>query len=105
VTGPGGHEVAGPMRASGAELKRDAGRVLVRDAGRTVVLALNDTAAALWELCDGSTSIDEMVTAICDVSSIPPSRARSDVERTLARFEQAGLITVSAPTSTNRLSR
>jgi hypothetical protein len=38
------------MRASGAELKRDAGRVFVRDAGRTVVLALNDTAAALWEL-------------------------------------------------------
>ena len=93
------------MRASGAELKRDGARVFVRDAGRTVVLSLNDTAAALWELCDGSTSIEEMVTAICDMSSIPPSRARSDVETTLALFEQAGLITAGTPTSTNRSSR
>jgi len=56
------------------------------------MLALNESAAALWELCDGSTTIDEMVVAICEVSSVPADRARDDVERTLVEFQRAGLL-------------
>jgi len=66
--------------------------VVVCDADQKVMLALNQSAAALWELCDGSTTIDEMVMAICAVSSIPADRARDDVERTLAELRRAGLL-------------
>jgi hypothetical protein len=96
VTDAGGSEARCPARAPGTQLQRERGRAIVRDAQGAAILVLNDTAAALWELCDGSTSMAEMVLAICDVSSLPPARARADVETTLTHFEEAGLIVVGA---------
>ena len=81
-----------PRHLPGTRLEQSGGRVIVCDADRKVMLSLNESAAALWELCDGSTTIEEMVMAICEVSSIPAGRARDDVERTLAEFERAGLL-------------
>lgn len=54
---------------------------------------LNPTARALWELCDGATSIDEMVQAVCDLFTIDPERARTDVEAALQDLRVSGLIT------------
>ena len=82
----------GPCHLPGTRLEQRGGRVIVCDADGNVMLALNESAAALWELCDGSTTIDEMVMAICEVSSISAHQARDDVERTLAEFERAGLL-------------
>jgi hypothetical protein len=81
-----------PRRLPGTSLEQRGDRVIVCDADRNVMLALNESAAALWELCDGSTTIEEMVMAICEVSSISPAQARDDVERTLAEFERARLL-------------
>jgi len=81
-----------PVQSPGARIEQRDGRVVVCDADTKVMLALNESAAALWELCDGSTTIDEMVTAICEISSIPDDRVRDDVERTLAEFRRAGLL-------------
>jgi hypothetical protein len=81
-----------PRRLASTSLEQRGDHVIVRDADHNVMLALNESAAALWELCDGSTTIEEMVSAICEVSSIAASRARDDVERTLAEFERAGLL-------------
>jgi hypothetical protein len=81
-----------PRQLPGTRVEQKGGRVVVCDADRKVMLALNESAAALWELCDGSTTIEEMVMAICAVSSIPAGRARDDVERTLAEFQRAGLL-------------
>ncbi len=82
----------GPCQLPGTRLEQRRGRVVVCDAGRHVMLSLNESAAALWELCDGSTTIEEMVLAICEVSSVSPDKARDDVERTLAEFHRAGLL-------------
>ena len=81
-----------PCRLPGTSLEQRGDHVIVFDADRNVMLALNQSAAALWELCDGSTTIEEMVLAICEVSATPADRARDDVERTLAEFERAGLL-------------
>ena len=81
-----------PRHLPGTRLEQREGRVIVCDADHNVMLALNESAAALWELCDGSTTIEEMVIAICEVSSIPAGQAREDVERTLTEFERAGLL-------------
>jgi Coenzyme PQQ synthesis protein D (PqqD) len=100
VTDAGGLPGPCPAWAPGAHLRREDGRPIVRDAHGAAVLVLNDTAAALWELCDGSTSMEEMVMAICDLSSISPTRARADVEATLARFQQGGVLASTARSST-----
>jgi hypothetical protein len=56
------------------------------------VYLMNDTAKAIWDLCDGDTSPDEMIEAICDITSLPSEIVAEDVERTLLGFEEAGLI-------------
>ena len=85
-----------PRQAPGTRLKRRGDQVLLSDADRTLTLAVNESAAALWQLCDGTTTIEEMVTAICEVSALSLDRARDDVRKTLAEFERSGLITFEA---------
>ncbi len=54
---------------------------------------LNDTALAIWDLCDGQTSPDEMVTAVCELTGMHPDIVTEDVQRILGEFEEAGLLT------------
>ena len=63
------------------------------DAGTTHVL--NPPARAIWELCDGTTTLDELVGAICEVFSVPHGQALRDVAAVLGQLEQAGLVTWS----------
>lgn len=53
---------------------------------------LNDTALAIWHLCDGNTEPDEMVMAICQVSGLHPDIVGEDVRRILREFDQVGLL-------------
>jgi hypothetical protein len=55
-------------------------------------VALNPTALALWELCDGTTSIEEMVAAVAKLFALPPNRARHDVQTALRKMQAAGAI-------------
>jgi len=55
-------------------------------------LVLNDTALALWELCDGSTSVDEMVAAIDLLYDAEAAVIRRDVETVLRKFAVLKLV-------------
>lgn len=81
-----------PRRRPGIALRRDEGGSRLQDRGGHDVCALNDTAAALWELCDGLTTADEMVEAICELSLLGRDAVVGDVLRTLAEFEGVGVI-------------
>lgn len=81
-----------PCQRPGIRIERRRERALISDAEQTNVLSLNESAAAVWELCDGRTTIDEMVMAICQVASVRPDQAREDVEMTLAKLEGAGFL-------------
>lgn len=55
---------ATPRRSADLVLAQtDEGSLLVTPAGRPLV-RLNDPAAALWQVCDGSTSVDEISDAV-----------------------------------------
>ena len=54
---------------------------------------LNETAWAIWHLCDGRTSPDEMIEAICDLSGMPRELVNEDVDRVLNQFDEEGLLT------------
>ena len=82
----------GPERRSDLQLEyRNDGAVLVTAAG-TEVGALDAAAAALWELCDGETSVDEIVDAVCIVWAVDRSVARRDVELTVSRLMAEGFL-------------
>lgn len=55
-------------------------------------VALNPTALALWQLCDGETSVSEMVSAVARLFAIDPANARADVESALVDMLATGVI-------------
>ncbi|MGH9291698.1 MAG: PqqD family protein [Acidimicrobiales bacterium] len=83
-----------PRRAPGGRLETHRGELFISDRERDVVVAVNKSAAALWELCDGATTVEEMVGAVCELSCIPVEQARDDVERTLEELAGAGLLSM-----------
>jgi hypothetical protein len=54
--------------------------------------ALNATALALWELCDGLTTSEEMVSAICVLFDADRPVIAADVQRALGEFESRHLL-------------
>jgi hypothetical protein len=94
--------------------QRAAARTVLADGISTVVgpegqrYALNETALALWELCDGLTTSDEMVSAICLLFDAEQSLIAADVRRALWEFESRHLLdwvddaTVTAPATLPR---
>ena len=81
-----------PSRRSDVWLRQagDENAVYARSSGE--VYLMNETALAIWHLCDGGTSPQEMVDAVCEISSMHPDVVEEDVARILSDFDRAGLI-------------
>ncbi len=82
-----------PHRRPGLEAEHRDGTAVLIDGEGVEVGALDVTAAALWELCDGVTTIEEITTAVCRVWAVEPEVAQRDVERTLELLASAGFVT------------
>lgn len=81
-----------PRPASGVTLVSGRHRVrLVDPEGRTLHV-LNGTALALWELCDGETTVGEMVVAACTLFDTDEASVQRDIQRTLDQFTAAHLL-------------
>jgi hypothetical protein len=80
-----------PQQLAGTHLEvNDGVTTLVGPIGDRYVL--NETASALWELCDGETASDEMVAAICLLFDAGEAVITADVQRTLREFEHHHLV-------------
>jgi hypothetical protein len=53
---------------------------------------LNDTALAVWQLCDGRTTPAEMVEVLKEVFQTSSEQLMADLERVLIKLTAAGLI-------------
>ncbi len=53
---------------------------------------LNDSARAIWELCDGNTNASEMADAISELTGLSTEHAERDVSSTLEQLRQLDLI-------------
>src|SRR5262249_55533295 len=81
-----------PTRAPTLQPRQhDGGWQLVDELG-AVRCSLNDTAVALWELCDGTTSVAEMAAAVQALFRLDPAVADREVKRTLAELGDVGAI-------------
>jgi hypothetical protein len=71
-----------PQRSvSGSARAADGAMTIVSPTGD--IVSLNPMAAALWELCDGSTSVREVVEAATRLFAGPPDDIRRDILDTL----------------------
>ena len=92
-----------PRHAAGVEL-RPAGDGALLVGGHDVAdgadargLALDPTAVALWDLCDGETTVEEMTLAVCALFDASPETARSDITAVLDTLAAAGLLEWASP--------
>lgn len=81
-----------PSRKPGVWLHQAQGENALFDPDTGAVHLLNDTALAIWHLCDGDTHPEEMVEAICELCRMHPDVVTEDVQRVLTEFERAGLL-------------
>lgn len=69
----------------------EAGHVLRRrDDGNDHLV--NETALALWQLCDGATTIAEMIDGVCALFDAPREAIAGDIEAALDQLWRAGLL-------------
>ena len=66
--------------------------VVILDRANGMVHRLNATAAAVWKLCDGQRNVSGIADEIAAAFDGTPEDLRSDVSRTVADFEQLGLL-------------
>lgn len=91
-----------PRRRTGLWLRQTQGENAVYDPASGNVHLLNETAWAIWDLCDGDTRPEEMIDAIVEVSHIHPEVVTEDVRRILAEFDDAGIVTWVGPSTVER---
>lgn len=81
-----------PARKPDVWVRLARGEHTLFDPGTGTVHLLNDTALAIWDLCDGDTYPREMMDAICALCDMHPDVVSEDLERVLRDFDRAGLI-------------
>ncbi len=67
------------------------GEVVILNADGTQVCLLNETAAAIWTLCDGQRDVDAIARAIQGEYEVPHEEAAADVEAFAGQLVASGL--------------
>lgn len=90
-----------PRQVDGVWLARHEGAHVLHDADGRRLCVVNDTAAALWELCDGTTTVEEMVAAIRQYWSVDTDAATEELVRALTELESVGALEPHIPLFTS----
>jgi Coenzyme PQQ synthesis protein D (PqqD) len=86
-----------PTRRAGASaVELDDNLALYDDVGQLLIL-LNTSAAAVWERCDGRTTVDDMVEALAVAHGTHTEDIAEDVRQTVAKLAELGLVAEAGP--------
>jgi hypothetical protein len=89
--------VARPTRRAGAStVELDENVAVYDDVGQLLIL-LNTSAAAVWEHCDGTTTVDGMVRALAAAHPDDAADIGEDVRQTVRKLVELGLVVDGAP--------
>lgn len=83
-----------PRRRTGLTLREGKAGFTVVDEGGATVATLNDTGLALWRVCDGDATVDEIVQAAAQLFAAPRSVIAADVSQAVEDFLARGLLEV-----------
>lgn len=59
------------------------------------VLNLNKTAAYLWERCDGTKTLEELIQLLCEHYNVDEATARKDAKAFIVNMKDKQLLSVS----------
>lgn len=81
-----------PTNHGEAWVRRHGDEVAVYDPDTETLTLMNPSAFAIWELCDGETSPEEMAQAVAELTGVDVDRAHSDLEKGLTDLAALGLV-------------
>ncbi len=81
-----------PLRREGTDGQRFGEDFVVLDAEGRMLRGLNDTAARIWELCDGKRSASDIATVVAGEYGVEAERVLADGLRFLERLVAHGLV-------------
>ena len=81
----------GPPAAHIVESEVD-GRISIFDPQSQEVSVLNDTASDVWRLCDGTSTLNEVVELMARAYGVEPDAIGEDVKATVETFYGKGLL-------------
>lgn len=79
---------AGPLRAEGFAVEELDGELLLFSPAHGRVIALNQPAALVWSLCDGTRTIEEIGALIASAYPEAAAEIPGDVAQIVALFER-----------------
>ncbi len=86
-----------PVRREGADaVALDDNVALYDDVGQLLIM-LNSSAAAIWELCDGTTTLDDMMRELAERHEADADVIGQDVRQTVCKLAELGLVVDAAP--------
>ncbi len=81
-----------PVRREGASaVELDDNLAVYDDVGQLMIL-LNSSAGAVWNLCDGSTTVASMIRELAETFPDQASVIGEDVRETLRKLAELGLV-------------
>jgi hypothetical protein len=86
-----------PTRRAGASAVELDDNVAVYDDVGQLLILLNTSAAAVWERCDGRTTVDDMVCALALAHEADADDIADDVWQTVAKLAELGLVAQAGP--------
>ena len=87
-----------PLRRASADAVELDDNVALYDEVGQLLIMLNSSAAAVWERCDGTMTVDEMVHDLAEAHQADASTAKAmaeDVRLTLSKLAELGLMVES----------
>src|ERR1700757_119849 len=90
-------------RVEDVQIERTADEILALKEGSQEAHALNQSAAAVYELCDGETSKSEMAAEIHRRTGLPADEEIVDLA--LSELAETGLVRLDEPESRSAVSR
>ena len=83
-----------PTPAEGYRIEEMEGEILLFHPKSTATVYMNQTAALVWQLCDGNRSVADIVSILTQSFPDEDSRINSDVLSALDMFQNQGALVI-----------
>ena len=93
-SGTRGYQAEGwrPQRKGDLWVRQEGEQTAVFDPETDRLHMLNASALAIWQACDGETTVEEIIEAVVELTGLAAEQATAEVTRAFEDLQVAGLI-------------
>jgi len=85
-------DLRSPTPNKDVSLQRVGQEAILHDRRNGRAHVINESAAQIWELCDGQNTFDQIVSAFAAAYALPTADVQADVQYILAKFHELRML-------------